>query len=497
MKKSILAVLLCVLMASLTFVPAFAAEIASVDTSALPEISVEVNGAGNVNADAVKATLDGKKLDVSDVQSAKATSTDWIIMVDTSASNNRKEFASEKAGIKALINSLGENEKVILYTFDEKVEKVLDGSESKEAAVKKVDAINCDGQHTAFYEAASKLVDLAKASKADNVVPVIYSDGEDTSKNPDIPGTNKKVADSKAGIKGFYPSGTKAEYLKAFKALAESSGGSVAAFTAQGSGTQLKKANPQANAPAGKTTLKLNASENIDANDAAVLSIDLGDGKPITKAAKVAAWSPEPATEVETSEVPTQEQTSEVESTEAPTEETPAETTVPEITTSAPENKDTMPVSKIIGIIALVLAVLLLIFFLVAKKKDKAPEEGEEIPEELTEEAPETEEQEPPAEEQEEEPEEDEQEEPEEEPEEEVAEEEEESKPEPEPEPEPEEDPYEEEEASEEDEDELPPAPEQEPEPEPAPAPEPIKKAPKDKKKKSKNKGQFQFFFEE
>ncbi|MBR3437878.1 MAG: VWA domain-containing protein, partial [Clostridia bacterium] len=317
MKKSVLAILLCVLMASLTFVPAFAAEIASVDTSALPEISVEVDGAGDVKADSIKATLDGQELDVSGVKAAKASSTEWIIMVDTSASNNKQEFASEKAGIKALINSLGENEKVVLYTFDEKVEKVLDGSESKEAAVKKVDAINCDGQHTAFYAAASKAVDLAKASKADNVVPVIYSDGEDTSKDPKITATKKKVAASKAAIKGFYPSGTKAEHLKTFKALVESSGGSVAAFTPKGSGTQLKKANPQADQPAGKTTIKLTANENIDANDAAVLSIDLGDGKPITKETKVAAWSPEPATEVETTEVAT---------TEAPTTEAPATT---------------------------------------------------------------------------------------------------------------------------------------------------------------------------
>ena len=64
MKRSFLAVLMCLILAGLTALPAFAAEIASVDTSALPEISVEIDGAGNVSADGVKATLDGKKLDV-------------------------------------------------------------------------------------------------------------------------------------------------------------------------------------------------------------------------------------------------------------------------------------------------------------------------------------------------------------------------------------------------------------------------------------------------
>ena len=71
MRKSIIAIVMCVVMAFFAVLPAYAAEIAGIDTSALPEISVDVSGAGNLDAGKITATLDGKPLTVSGVENAE------------------------------------------------------------------------------------------------------------------------------------------------------------------------------------------------------------------------------------------------------------------------------------------------------------------------------------------------------------------------------------------------------------------------------------------
>lgn len=436
MKKSIFAFIMCAILA-LTFVsPAYAAQISKIDTN-LPDITVEVDSA--VEKGKVKATLDGKELKVADVKSKESGSTEWIIMMDASGSIKPADFKAQKAAIKEVINSLGPDDTLKLYTFKTSMYQVLTGSESKETAISKVDAIKNDGQHTTFYEAMAKLVDESNASKADTVIPVIYSDGDNTVAKNNMKSSMEKAKAAKVPVIGIYPSDADASKLDIFKDYVGATGGKTEAFNVDKAESQLKglkKSN------ASKSTIKFTATEPIAANDKAVLSIDLGDGKPITKEIKTSAWAPEgskttvpdktttpakttapasttakttasvsttakttvattasdktsaPATTAEggVTEVSTDAETTDAEkSTVSDTTTAPVEdTTIEEITTeptteTATTEPETVPVSNPGGLpfnpiilIAIAAVVILLIVLLLLKKKKKAPIDDED-----------------------------------------------------------------------------------------------------------------------
>ncbi len=288
MMKKLAAIALCIVLMLSANIFALAAEISDVKAD-LPSIDIKVSApAGaydNIDAGKVKATLDGQELKVSSAE-VKGGTNEWIVLIDTSKST-KSYFEAEKNAVLSVYKSLGKNDKLSLYTFDTGMKKVLDGSEKPEDAEKKIKALTCEGQDTVFYESVDKLLEEAKKSKNDNVIPVIFSDGVDTlSKSTDKKAITEKLAKEKIPVFGLYNDSLKAETANAFKDLLKKSGGNAEAFGTKNATEMLSKKNA-----ANEIIISAVAASDIKANDNAVLSVDLGDGKAITQKTKVEAWS--------------------------------------------------------------------------------------------------------------------------------------------------------------------------------------------------------------
>lgn len=381
MKKSITAIVLSIVM-MLTFAisPAFAATVSNVKTD-LPAVTADVKvPAGtfdSLDKSAVKATLDGQALDTGDI-TAESASTEWIIMVDTTLSLDSASFNAEKAAIKNLRNNLGEKDSLSLYTFETKTTKILDGSESKEDAIKKIDAVKANGQDTAFYAAVSTLCDAAAKSKADSVVAIIYTDGVETL-NSDKAAAVKALEKSGVPIYGLCPDSISKDKVDALDSLLKKSGGDAKAFADNKADDVLSSYRSKASET---LTLNFTATGDIAANENAQLAIDLGDGNPITYTAPVAAYTATPAdTTAEATET-----------TEA------ADTTAADVTTEPATEDGGLNIIPIAIGAAVVLLLIIAAIVLLGKKKKKPAKEApvvaevteEPAQEEIAEEEPET-----------------------------------------------------------------------------------------------------------
>ncbi len=383
MRKKLSVVLLTVVLALTLCAPqAFASKITSVKTQG-NEITAEisVDDSGSVSKDKITATLDGAPLEMKSLD-VKSGSTEYIVMIDTSLSLSAEHFESQKKAVTDLYKSLGKNDSMVLYTFDKSTSKILDGSEKSEDALKKISAIKAAGQDTAFYEAMITLADASSASKADSVVPIVFTDGVETLDKGAESKAEKALKELGIPVYGMYPSVEKKADSDALNELLKLSGGKAVSFTPDNVSDKLSDYTESGSAD--KATVVFSAPGEIAENENAALSIDLGDGKPVTKKIAVKAWSPENTeTEAQTEETETQS-------------ETETETTA----VSPSEPGGITDLLKLI-IPAAALIILLIVVLLVfkkkkgASKKDKTEEEEKPAVEEPKEEIAAPEEPEP------------------------------------------------------------------------------------------------------
>ena len=295
MKKYVVSILIALSLILCMCIPTFAATIENVEIN-FPEIKAEIEDeSGTFDASGITAKLGDKELTLGN-SDIKSQNVEWIIFVDTSKSISDKHFEAQKKAIASIYESLGENDKFQLYTFDETVVKVLDGSESKEDAVKKINAIKCEGQDTQFYDVLDKMTALAKESEADLVKPVIYTDGVDTISKITKEEITKELEEGSTPIYGYYASAVDSNKSKELNSLLKKSGGEAKSFTVENA------ANTLSNTKSNRIAVTFIVDGEVAASDNAVFSIDLGDGNAIEKEVKVEEYIPETSAEAETSE---------------------------------------------------------------------------------------------------------------------------------------------------------------------------------------------------
>ena len=341
----------------------FAAEIKDIKTDA-NKITAEValSDKDKIDKDSVSATIDGKPLNIDGVE-VKEEAAEYIVLIDTSLSLSNAHFEAEKSAVKALRNSIGKNDKLSLYTFDTKTVKILDGSESSEDADKKISALKASGQDTAFYGAMKELASKAKSSGSGKVIPVVFTDGVETLNKSGRSDAVKSIKDSKVAITALYPDVTSEKDVSSLKDFMKECGGKSASFNVKNASDKLSETVKSAGAKT--ASIVMASTDTIAANDKAIISIDLGDGKAITKETPVKAWQAETAEATETE-------------TESKAESTTAAST--ETTTKASSGllEEYGDILKI-AIPALAALILLIVALIVVKKirggkKDK-PEE--------------------------------------------------------------------------------------------------------------------------
>lgn len=148
---------------------------------AMPQIVAEIKGNGYEEAD-VSAKLGTESLKVEGVtQYSKENSVCTYILVDLSTSV-QGSFDLIKRSINSYVDSMGENDEVLILTFGEKeVTSLLDGTETKSEIKDKVNSLNCNEDGTLFYEALKQAYQLSNASISafDREYVLAFSDGID------------------------------------------------------------------------------------------------------------------------------------------------------------------------------------------------------------------------------------------------------------------------------------------------------------------------------
>lgn len=185
----------------------------------------------------VEAYLGDVRLRTAGQGEAAEEGIDYYVLLDISGSIGDAYFSAVKDGILRLKESLGEKERLILYTFGESVVQVLDGSEDLETAGQAVGLLENKDQETLLFEAidqAAKEADRVPAEECTRKVLAVITDGEDIAVGAK---TAREAQDNlhkkNLPLYAFGIQDTAAEHITSLGEFARSSGGQMQVFGPQ------------------------------------------------------------------------------------------------------------------------------------------------------------------------------------------------------------------------------------------------------------------------
>ncbi len=136
------------------------------------------------DGDEIEAYLGGEKLNLEETARFSETgeAVEYYILLDISASISQDRFTDIKNALTQFITELRENDRLILITFGDAVNQVLNGGESREEASGIVSGLQNNNQNTMLFEAVQSAADMiwqaGNSSEARRIITVI-SDGKD------------------------------------------------------------------------------------------------------------------------------------------------------------------------------------------------------------------------------------------------------------------------------------------------------------------------------
>ncbi len=243
----------------------------------MPKVSVEIKGSG-YDKNSISSTLGSEKLSVEDVFDYKVEKNSSLayVLVDLSTSMY-DSFDLVKSNIVSYIESLSDNDKVVLITFGEtEVNTVLDGSEMRKEAVDTVKGLKCDENGTLFYEALNQVYQLSNSSNSnfDREYVIAFSDGIDVQKGSSTFNEVMKLYDSRAlPLYAACSNGTSKNASDKFGELSRVSGGSFSVIKSKDDFNEfLNQINDV-------TIVKLKASSNYADGKEKQLSVKVGSSQ--------------------------------------------------------------------------------------------------------------------------------------------------------------------------------------------------------------------------
>ncbi|MCQ2451666.1 MAG: VWA domain-containing protein [Oscillospiraceae bacterium] len=128
----------------------------------------------DLGAEAITLEADGQGCEVTALQVVGEPGLP-LVMLDLSDSLSKEDFAD----LQEALCRQAEEGGLLLYTFGERVEQLLDGSATPEAAQTAIRSLKRDAQATDFYDAAVTLAQTAKAMGEEGKIvrPLLISDG--------------------------------------------------------------------------------------------------------------------------------------------------------------------------------------------------------------------------------------------------------------------------------------------------------------------------------
>lgn len=186
----------------------------------------------------VKAWLGGEELEFKEKQKFSETGEPihYFILEDISGSINDTRFKDIRNSLISFLQDMREKDKMLLYTFGDKVTPVLTGDEDRETAVKKIAEMENHDQNTVLFDAIEQAADLiseAAQGEQKKWALVIISDGEDYADNTKtVQSTTERLTD--LGIPAYtiavendmgYSEQILSQYQANFSSVASQTGG--------------------------------------------------------------------------------------------------------------------------------------------------------------------------------------------------------------------------------------------------------------------------------
>ncbi|HPE16330.1 MAG TPA: VWA domain-containing protein, partial [Oscillospiraceae bacterium] len=103
----------------------------------------------------------------------------YVYMLDISGSIPAAHFAAAKEAILTTCRNMGENDRLILLTFGNEVNVLLQGGESYDTVRSVLDPLEAKDRNTKFYDAMDKLIEIAYPVEDMRRIAVVISDGID------------------------------------------------------------------------------------------------------------------------------------------------------------------------------------------------------------------------------------------------------------------------------------------------------------------------------
>ena len=116
--------------------------------------------------------LDGEKLTQQNQPVRIADSNigiEYYVLLDISGSISTDRFENIKASLQQFIAELRENDRLVLYTFGDSVQKILAGEEDRESAVQTIASLTNGDMNTALFDAMNQA-----ASEIEQISDIIF-----------------------------------------------------------------------------------------------------------------------------------------------------------------------------------------------------------------------------------------------------------------------------------------------------------------------------------
>ena len=135
----------------------------------------------------IDATLGNEALEVLSCDSIKQSDigTAYFLLMDISGSAG-KDFSKIISALTTWVNKLGINDRLVLLTFGEEVELVLDGSENKDDIVETIGALETGDRRTRLLDCIYRTLNIMQSSNLalpDRKVIICVTDGEEISES--------------------------------------------------------------------------------------------------------------------------------------------------------------------------------------------------------------------------------------------------------------------------------------------------------------------------
>lgn len=273
----------------------FAGEQASVEQVYvnLPEITVYGDG---IQETVLEGYLGQENLQMVSAEAFSDTAEPiyYYVLLDVSNSMPESYFEAVKQSISSFEATLGENDRMILYTFGEQVKLVLDESHQRSETAAVLAGIDNTDNKTLLFDAVSQAAEYADqvpASVCRRRILAVISDGEDFT----VGGTGAQEAQQNLLQKGlpayaFAIADTARENINSFGEFARMSGGKLTVFDAQQASAVLENFHHERMETG---VLELRADSNVASNRMETFALKLQDNRSLTKEVMVSRHIPD------------------------------------------------------------------------------------------------------------------------------------------------------------------------------------------------------------